>query len=74
MQKALLYAALEPSDTLKKYELDGNYTSRLALMEELKTLPFSAVWDMYCEIENVPVRSAWLEEVKKYEKEVLSKR
>lgn len=74
MQKALLYAALEPSETLKKYELEGDYTSRLALMEELKTLPFSAVWDMYCESENVPVRTEWMNEVKKYENEVLNKR
>ncbi len=74
MQKALLYAALEPSEMLRKYELEGDYTSRLAMMEELKTLPFSAVWDMYCETENVPVRTDWMKEVKKYEKEVLSLR
>jgi L-rhamnose isomerase len=74
MQKALLFAALEPSETLRKLELEGDYTSRLALMEELKTLPFAAVWDMYCEMEGVPTRSAWLDEVKQYEKDVLSKR
>ena len=74
MQKALLYAALEPSAMLKKLEIEGDYTSRLALMEEIKTLPFSAVWDMYCEMENVPLRSEWLSEVKNYEKEVLSNR
>lgn len=74
MQKALLYAALEPSEQLKKLETSFDYTSRLAMMEELKTLPFSAVWDMYCESQNVPVRADWLNEVKKYENEVLSKR
>ena len=74
MQKALLFAALEPSETLRKLELEGDYTSRLALMEEIKTLPFAAVWDMYCEMEGVPTRSAWLDEVKQYEKDVLSKR
>jgi len=74
MQKALLFAALEPSETLRKFELEGDYTSRLALMEEIKTLPFAAVWDMYCEMEGVPTRAAWLSEVKQYEKDVLSKR
>ena len=74
MQKAMLYAALEPSKLLRELEEKGDYTSRLALMEELKSLPFSAVWDMYCEKEGVPVRSAWLDEVKAYEKNVLSAR
>ncbi len=74
MQKAMLYAALEPSAKLRELEESGDYTSRLALMEELKTLPFSAVWDMYCEKEGVPVRSEWLNEVKAYEKNVLSAR
>lgn len=74
MQKAMLYAALEPSALLRELEEKGDYTSRLALMEELKSLPFSAVWDMYCEKEGVPVRSAWLDEVKTYEKNVLSGR
>ena len=74
MQKALLFAALEPSAKLRELEISGDYTSRLALMEEIKTLPFSAVWDMYCEMQGVPVRAAWLDEVKKYEKDVLSNR
>ena len=74
MIKALLKACLEPTALLKEIELDGDYTSRLALMEELKTYPFAAVWDYYCEMMDVPVRDAWLAEVKKYEKEVLSDR
>lgn len=74
MQKALLYAALEPTAMLKKMENDGDYTSRLALLEELKSYPFSAVWDAYCEDSGVPVRDEWLKEVKKYEADVLSKR
>ena len=74
MQKALLFAALEPSAKLRELEVSGDYTSRLAMLEEIKTLPFSAVWDMYCEMQGVPVRAAWLDEVKKYEKDVLSKR
>ena len=74
MQKALLYALLEPSDLLRDFEVQGDYTSRLALMEELKTLPFAAVFDMYCESQNIPVRDTWLSEVKAYEKNVLLKR
>lgn len=72
--KALLAAFLEPVATLKKAELDGNYTKRLALMEEARTLPFSAVWDYYCEKNGVPVGEKWLAEVEAYEAAVLSKR
>ncbi|MBC1796841.1 L-rhamnose isomerase [Listeria booriae] len=72
--KALLKAMLEPTEYLKKIELEGDYTTRLALTEELKDFPFAAVWDYYCEAQNVPVREAWLEEVKKYEKNTLLKR
>ena len=74
MEKALLRAMLEPVDMLKKYELDNDYTSRMAIVEELKSYPFGAVWDYYCQICNVPVRESWLAEVKEYEKSVLSKR
>ena len=74
MCKALLKACLEPTDALKKIEGEGDYTSRLALVEELKTYPFGAVWDYYCEQMGVPVRDAWLADVKQYEKDVLSKR
>lgn len=74
MQKALLKAMLEPTEELKKIELDGDYTSRLALTEEYKSYPFGAVWDYFCEKNGVPVGEDWLKEVKKYEKEVLSKR
>ena len=74
MQKALLYAALEPSAQLTALEEKFDYTSRLAMMEEIKTLPFSAVWDMYCDMQGVPTGADWLREVKKYEAEVLSAR
>lgn len=74
MQKALLYALLEPTETLKKFELEGDFTSRLAILEECKTYPFEAVWDYYCEQCGVPVRSEWLADVKAYEKKVLSSR
>jgi L-rhamnose isomerase len=74
MIKALLIAMLEPTDTLRKIELKMNYTQRLALMEELKTLPWAAVWNYYCLTKDVPVGMAWFDEVKKYEANVLSKR
>jgi L-rhamnose isomerase len=74
MIKALLIALLEPTDTLRKMEVSGDNTSRLAMLEELKTLPFGAVWDAYCEKMNVPVGDKWLANVKKYEADVLSKR
>ena len=74
MLKALLAALLEPIDTLRKVENAGDFTSRLALLEEQKTLPLGAVWDYYCQKANVPAGRAWLDEVKRYEKDVLSKR
>ena len=73
-QKALLQALLAPVDKLKKLELEGDFTSRLALTEEYKALPFGLVWDHFCEMYNVPVSDKWLSDVKKYESEVLSKR
>ncbi|PWM20605.1 MAG: L-rhamnose isomerase [Clostridiales bacterium] len=74
MQKALLLALLEPTAALVEYERDFNFTSRLAILEELKTLPFGAVWDYFCEINGVPVGDAWLTEVRQYEQDVLFKR
>jgi L-rhamnose isomerase len=74
MLRALCFALLEPVEQLKTLESDGDYTSRLALMEELKTMPFAAVWDFYCIQKGVPVGMDWLAEVKKYEADVLSKR
>lgn len=74
MIKALLMAHLEPTAMLKKSEIEGDLTSRLALLEEFKTYPFGAVWDYYCMTKNVPVGEEWLAEVKKYEQEVLKNR
>ena len=65
---------LEPTELLKKAELEGDYTTRLAMLEELKSYPWQAVWDYYCEKMNVPVRDNWLTEVKQYESDVLLKR
>jgi len=74
MLKALLIGLLEPTADLNKVELDQDYTGRLVMMEELKTLPWAAVWDYYCSKKNVPAGLAWLDEIRKYEKNVLSKR
>jgi L-rhamnose isomerase len=74
MLKALLLAFLAPIDKLKQLEAEGDYTSRLALMEEAKTLPFGAVWDYHCHKLEVPVGEAWLGDIKNYERAVLSKR
>ena len=61
-------------DTLRALEAAGDFTARLALLEELKSLPFGAVWDYYCESAGVPVGTAWLDEIKVYERDVLSAR
>ncbi len=73
-QKAFMIAMLEPTSTLLDYENAGQNFERLALLEELKTKPFGAVWDYYCLTENVPVGEAYISEIQKYEKEVLFKR
>jgi len=72
--KALLSALLEPTKKLKELELQGDFTSRLAFLEEIKTLPFGAVWDYYCLKNDLPISGSWIDEVKKYEREVLAKR
>jgi len=74
MLKALLIALLEPTDKLREMEMSGDFTSRLAMLEELKTMPFGAVWDFYCTKMQVPPARAWLYEVKTYERNVQSKR
>ena len=71
--RALLVALLEPP-AIRAAEVAGDTTARLALQEEARSLPFGAVWDYYCETKGVPVGEAWLAEVKRYEKNVLSKR
>ena len=74
MQKALLTALLTPHARLKSYQDEGDFTSMLAMQEELKFSPFAAVWDEFCERQGVPVRESWLAEVRRYEKDVLLKR
>lgn len=74
MKKALLRALLEPTAELRKLEAAGDYTARLALLEEQKSLPWQAVWEMYCQRHDTPAGSEWLESVRAYEKEILSRR
>ncbi len=74
MEKAILWAALEPVAMLQKFEAEGDFTSRLAYLEEIKTLPFGLVWDAYCEKQGVPAGDKWIAEMKQYEKDVLSDR
>jgi L-rhamnose isomerase len=72
--RALLAALLEPVDALQRAEMDGDWTARLALMEEYKQLPSAAVWDFYCLRQDVPVGLAWLDAVHQYERNVLATR
>ena len=74
MLKALLIALLEPTGKLSRAEAGGDYTTRLAMLEELKTMPFGAVWDYYCTRQDVPAGTDWLKEVRDYEKQVTSLR
>jgi L-rhamnose isomerase len=72
--KALLIALLEQVASLRSAEGRMDYTRRLALFEEAKTLPWGAVWEYYCLTEGIPTGMMWLDEVMKYEKEVLCER
>ena len=74
MLKALLMALLEPIDRLREAETAGDFTTRLAVSEAIKNLPSGAVWDYYCLTSDVPPDWAWLDGVKQYERDVLSKR
>ncbi len=73
-EKALLRALLEPTAELRKLEAAGDYTARLALLEEQKSLPWQAVWEMYCQRHDTPAGSEWLENVRTYEKNFESPR
>jgi len=73
-EKSLLYALLEPQEQLIKYEDEGNYFARLALNEQMKSMPFGAVWQHYCEKCGVPSDTEIIQSVMEYEKKVTSKR
>lgn len=73
-QKSILFALLEPTNTLRTYEENGQWFERMAILEEMKSKPFGAVWDYYCLKNGVPVAQDYIQEVSKYEEEVLSLR
>jgi len=74
VSKALLLALLEPIDQLRQFEAEGDFTARLALTQELATLPFGPVWDEFCERHESPTDRCWMQEIKRYERDVLSQR
>ena len=74
IEKCLLFALLQPNQELKDAEYHEDFTKRLMLQEEAKTLPFDEVWREYCRRQNVPEGKDWYDEVKKYEADVTSKR
>jgi len=74
MLRALLLALVEPTEQLKRLEVAGDYTARLALLEELKGMPFGTVWDYFCFRQGLPVGIAFMDEIRGYEKQELSKR
>lgn len=73
-QKCMLRALLEPLTTLREYELSDKKFQRLALLEECKNLPWNAVYDMFCLMNNVPVGESFIPEIEKYEADVTGKR
>ncbi|MCK5567476.1 MAG: L-rhamnose isomerase, partial [Actinomycetia bacterium] len=73
-QKALLFALLEPHKVLLEYEDNKQFFARLGMMENLKSMPHGDVWNYYCTVEGVPTDDEWIDEVFKYEKDVILKR
>ena len=74
MQKALLFALLQPNEEMAKLQEERNFTKLMMMSEELKCYPFGDVWNYFCELNHVPAKEDWFEEVESYEKHVLSKR
>jgi len=73
-QKCMLRALLEPTEIIRKYELEGKTCQVLTYLEEAKAMPWGAVYNEFCDRNNVPVGETFLSEIEKYEKEVTSKR
>ncbi len=74
MQKALLYALLQPSEEMARLQEERDFTRLMMRQEEMKTYPFGDVWDMFCERTGVPAGDGWYEKVMEYEKQVLAER
>src|SRR5512143_631553 len=72
--RALLVALLEPRTMLRQFETEGDFSSRLALLEELKVMPANAIWDFYCQKKGAPVGMAFMDAIKDYEKKELAQR
>ena len=72
LQKALLFALLQPHEEMKKLQEEGNFTKLMIMQEDLKTMPFGEVWDAYCRACGKPVDGEWYVSVEQYETEVLS--
>lgn len=73
-QKCFLQALLEPIEILRNYEEKGQNFERLALLEEAKALPWNAIWDYFCMINNVPIGTDFISDIQEYEKEIVFKR
>lgn len=73
-QKALLLALLEPRELLRDAEVSGDFTTRLAIFEALKVMPFGEIWEEFCRRQDTPGENDWLREVKAYERTVLAAR
>lgn len=73
MLKALLVGLLEPKDKIRHLESEWDFAGRLAMQEESKSLPWGAVWSYYCEKHSVPEGFTFMDDIRKYEKEVLFK-
>ena len=74
VQKALLFALLQPNEELKTLQDSGNFSKLMAMQEELKTLPFGEVWNEYCKRCDRPVDGAWYPEIEAYEKKIMEAR
>jgi len=74
MRKALLCALLAPQAKLAEMQNTFDFTARLAWSEELKSMPWTAVWKFYCESKEVPAGIEWLDGVRAYEAETVAKR
>lgn len=73
-QQAFLFALLEPTAMIRKWEEAGKNFERLAYFELMKTKPFGAVWNYYCLSSGVPVAEDLISDIQKYESEVQSTR
>ena len=74
LQKALLFALLQPNEEMAKLQNEGNFTKLMVMQEEMKTMPFGDVWEEYCKSCKKPVDGEWFPLVEEYEKDVLRKR